>query len=172
MWSAGALLELGDREKLEQFFLSHESELDWPKIKPGETLYEYTVGATGQWEHWSKHVEEFEYPADSVPEYASILVPNVDNIRTHFLINLIAKQERGVLLIGEQGTAKTVMINRYLSEYNPEQQISKTLNFSSATTPNLFQVSMTFRLKSLKFSKLFRYKFDIFSIFDSDRLKV
>lgn len=151
MWSAGALLELADREKLQQFFLTHESEFDWPKILPDETVYEYTVGPNGQWDHWSKYVEEFEYPTDSIPEYASILVPNVDNVRTNFLINLIAKQERGVLLIGEQGTAKSVMINKYLSDYNPELQISKTINFSSATTPNMFQVKSAFSRPQINF---------------------
>ena len=140
MWSAGALLELSDREKMEEFVLSHESGLDWPKTLPGETIFEYTVGHNGKWEHWNKFIDEFEYPPDSILEYASILVPNVDNVRTNFLINLIAKQERGVLLIGEQGTAKTVMIKKCLNEYNPDLQISKTLNFSSATTPNMFQV--------------------------------
>jgi len=84
-------------------------------------------------------VEEFHYPPDSVPQYANILVPNVDNVRTNYLIYQIAKQGKAILLIGEQGTAKTVMINKYLESYNPETQVSKIINFSSETTPNLFQ---------------------------------
>ena len=46
-------------------------------------------------------VPEFVYPKDHIPDYSGILVPNVDNIRTDFLIQVIAKQEKGVLLIGE-----------------------------------------------------------------------
>lgn len=45
-------------------------------------------------------VPEFEYPSDRVLEYYTILVPNVDNTRTLYLIDIIAKQEKAVLLIG------------------------------------------------------------------------
>lgn len=55
-------------------------------------------------------VPEYIYPKDSVPEYTSILVPNIDSVRTDFLMHTIMRQGKAVLLTGEQGTAKTVMI--------------------------------------------------------------
>lgn len=140
MWSLGAVLELDDREKLEQFGLKMPAKLDWPKCKEDESIFEYVVADNGRWQHWTERVEPFLYPDDEVLEYNNILVPNVDNVRTAFLIDNTAKQGKAVLLIGEQGTAKTVMIKGYLNTFDPEYKINKSFNFSSATTPNMVQV--------------------------------
>uniref|UniRef100_A0A671YVZ2 Dynein axonemal heavy chain 8 n=1 Tax=Sparus aurata TaxID=8175 RepID=A0A671YVZ2_SPAAU len=139
MWSLGALLELEDRDKLEAYIQAHESCIDVPQTQSGETMFEYMVNPNGEWCHWNNHVGEYVYPTAHVPNYASILVPNVDNTRTSFLLETITKQRKAVLLIGEQGTAKTVMIKSYTKKYDPETNLSKSLNFSSATQPIMFQ---------------------------------
>lgn len=46
----------------------------------------------GDWEHWNKRVEEYIYPKDHNPDFLSILVPNVDNVRTDYLIHVVSKQ--------------------------------------------------------------------------------
>ncbi|XP_056617792.1 dynein axonemal heavy chain 5 isoform X2 [Triplophysa dalaica] len=145
MWSVGALLELDDRSKLENWLRRHDTiRLDLPDIPPHseDTMFDFYVTNDGQWVHWNSRVEEYIYPPDFTPEYSSILVPNVDNVRTDFLIQTIAKQGKAVLLIGEQGTAKTVIIKGYMSKYDPESHTAKSLNFSSATTPLMFQRSV------------------------------
>uniref|UniRef100_A0A3Q2U2R5 Dynein axonemal heavy chain 5 n=1 Tax=Fundulus heteroclitus TaxID=8078 RepID=A0A3Q2U2R5_FUNHE len=142
MWSSGALLELEDRRKMEAWLRGNDRIcLNLPDIPPhsDNTMFDYYVTAEGHWVHWNTRVEEYFYPSEVIPEYNSILVPNVDNVRTDFLIETIAKQGKAVLLIGEQGTAKTVMIKGYMSKYDPESHVGKSLNFSSATTPLMFQ---------------------------------
>ncbi|TNN79750.1 Dynein heavy chain 5, axonemal [Liparis tanakae] len=144
MWSTGALLELDDRKKMESWLRGNDSiRLNLPDIPldSDDTMFDYHVTADGQWVHWSTRVEEYVYPSEFTPEYSSILVPNVDNVKTDFLIQTIAKQGKAVLLIGEQGTAKTVILKGYMSNYDPETHIGKCLNFSSATTPLMFQVT-------------------------------
>lgn len=102
MWSLGALLELEDRKKLEDWMKENVSNLPLPPASGDDTIFEYMVGETGDWEHWSGLVPEYVYPSDSVPEYTGILVPNVDNVRSDYLIGTISKQGKAVLLIGEQ----------------------------------------------------------------------
>jgi dynein heavy chain len=150
MWSFGAFLELDDRKKLEEYLRSNgEFKLNLPlsEATAEDSIFDYYVDEKGEWSHWNSRVEEYIYPTDHSPEYGSILVPNVDNVRTDFLIKTIAKQNKAVLLIGEQGTAKTVIIKGFMDKYNPEEHAQKTLNFSSATTPNMFQVNIIFVLR-------------------------
>ncbi|EGV96920.1 Dynein heavy chain 5, axonemal [Cricetulus griseus] len=141
MWSVGAVLELEGRRRLELWLSSREvPTLHLPQLTdPGDTMFDYYVAPDGSWRHWSMCTPEYVYPPDITPEYGSILVPNVDNVRTDFLIKTIAKQGKAVLLIGEQGTAKTVIIKGFMSKYDPESHMVKNLNFSSATTPLMFQ---------------------------------
>ncbi|XP_033755107.1 LOW QUALITY PROTEIN: dynein heavy chain 5, axonemal-like [Pecten maximus] len=142
MWSIGAFLELDDRAKLEEYIRNtDEVTLDLPPCRhdSDESMFDFFVNNEGHWEHWEKKLQAYDYPTDSTPEYSSILVPNVDNVRTEYLISIIAKQDKAILLIGEQGTAKTVMINGFMSHYNPEYHLAQSLNFSSATTPYMFQ---------------------------------
>ncbi|KAF7256141.1 hypothetical protein EG68_07439, partial [Paragonimus skrjabini miyazakii] len=138
MWSLGALLELDDRVKLQQHFVSN-GKLPLPRCGTDDTIFEYVVDEKGEWVPWESRVPQYVYPTDYTPEYTSILVPNVDNTRTDFLLHTIAKQTKPVMLIGEQGTAKTVIIKGYCNKYDPEVHAFKTMNFSSATTPNMFQ---------------------------------
>ena len=129
---------------MEEFLREHESKLPLPKCSGGEeTIFEYVVNdSTGEWEHWDIRVEEYVYPADHVPDYLSILVPNVDNARMDFLCHTISKQAKPVLLIGEQGTAKTVIIKGYCCKHDPEVHMFKSFNFSSASTPGMFQATI------------------------------
>lgn len=51
MWSLGALLELEDRDKLEAYIRAHDSNIDVPQTKPGETMFEYMVNPNGNCIH-------------------------------------------------------------------------------------------------------------------------
>uniref|UniRef100_G1SYW3 Dynein axonemal heavy chain 5 n=1 Tax=Oryctolagus cuniculus TaxID=9986 RepID=G1SYW3_RABIT len=141
LWSVGAALEPAGRRRLEHWLREQPaSSLDLPPLAgPGDSAFDYYVALDGTWMHWNTRTQEYVYPSDSIPEYGSILVPNVDNVRTDFLIKTIAKQGKAVLLIGEQGTAKTVIIKGFMSKYDPESHMVKSLNFSSATSPLMFQ---------------------------------
>ena len=49
---------------------------------------------------------------------------------------------RNLLLIGEQGSAKTTLINSFFKKYKSDEHVIMNSNFSSTTTPQLFQKSV------------------------------
>ncbi|XP_014673733.1 PREDICTED: dynein heavy chain 5, axonemal-like [Priapulus caudatus] len=140
MWSLGALLETDDRNKLQEFFYQ-QKRMDMPPVNNDDesTMFDYFVDSRGSWQHWKTKVPGFEYPSNFTVAYPTILVPNVDNVRTEFLINAISAMGKAVLLIGEQGTAKTVIIKNHCNKYDQEHHLFKNFSFSSATTPMIFQ---------------------------------
>lgn len=109
MWALGAPLELEERRKFENLLRTNHSDLPLPQISkddPSPTMFDFLVDTDGTWQHWSNRVADYTYPHDSTPDYTKILVPNVDNTRTEFLIHSIAKQSKPVLLIGVQVRAQ------------------------------------------------------------------
>lgn len=54
-----------------------------------DTIFEFVVGEKGNWEHWNSRVPLYTYPTDTVPEYTSILVPNVDNTRYAYTVQYL-----------------------------------------------------------------------------------
>lgn len=58
----------------------------------GSILKCFFLFNTGEWEHWNNRVEEYIYPKDHNPDFLSILVPNVDNVRTDYLIQVVSSQ--------------------------------------------------------------------------------
>lgn len=104
-WSFGALLNTVDRVKLDQFVREKFITFDLPKHEnfPDATIFDFFVATNGAWEHWRSLVTNYAYPENATPDYLSILVPIIDNVRLDYLIKTIANQERAVLIIGEQG---------------------------------------------------------------------
>lgn len=140
-WALGAFLNSGDRTKMDVFMKKKFKNYDYPKDDEDAdaTIFDFFVSQGGQWEPWKNLVTAYVYPETSTPEYSSILVPIVDNARIEYLIGTIANQERAVLLIGEQGTAKTIMIKNFMKKQNPDTHMVRSFNFSSATSPYQFQ---------------------------------
>lgn len=140
-WSLGAFLSSPDRARMDAFMKKKYKSYDYPKDEDGQdsTIFDFYVAPNGQWEHWRNLVSVYVYPESTTPEYSSILVPIIDNARIEYLVGTIANQERAVLLIGEQGTAKTIMIKNYMKKMNPDTHMGRSFNFSSATSPYQFQ---------------------------------
>lgn len=70
-------------------------------------------------------MEEYIYPSDSTPEYRSILVPNVDNVRTDFLIQTIAMQGKVRLTaLCTESLGEQIFMTRVIGWVSPDRVAS------------------------------------------------
>ncbi|KAK9865923.1 hypothetical protein WJX84_001850 [Apatococcus fuscideae] len=142
-WSLGALLEPKDRILFDAELRSLSDAVP-PKGEDGDTVFEYLVREdTAGWQHWRECVPAWTYPkGEERPKFAQLVIPTLDSVRYEKLLGLVYSVNKGSLLVGGAGTAKTSTINQFMSRFNPEENTSKTITFSSLTTPQIFQMSI------------------------------
>ncbi|RLU25661.1 hypothetical protein DMN91_001818 [Ooceraea biroi] len=141
VWSIGALLETDDRQKYDRYLREKFATLDLPTSDSylDATVFDFFVTNKGVWDTWTSMVTNYVYPESSTPDYCNVVIPIPDNVRIQYLIDLIGRQDKAVLLVGEQGSAKTVMMKSYMKKANPDTTLNRCFNFSSATSAYQFQ---------------------------------
>ena len=85
----------------------------------------------------------FRYPtSDPRPDFASLSVPTAEAARLEALLSLVHAAGGASLLVGAPGTAKTSAAQRFLASRPRAEAVTKTLTFSSLTTPAIVQASV------------------------------
>ena len=141
LWSVGGYLENDDRILLQRFIRENTS-LSLPSLDEDDIFQYYLDRDDGKWRHWKTLMMDYRPPEVSPQSYGSLLVPNVSSLRIDFLMALVSALGENVLLVGVQGSAKTTLINNYLKKFSSEELTVMTRNFSSTTTPQIFQKSI------------------------------
>ena len=140
-WSLGAALLEDGRVKFDSLVkrLSGLSQNDGDTCPSTEmpskedTLFEYYFDFEELfWIPWKQKVPDYVH--EPRKRYNEILVPTVDTIRTTWLLNLMVKIRRPVVLVGETGTSKTATTQNFLRKLDPESTLVLNINFSSRTT--------------------------------------
>lgn len=146
-WSLGSLIDAKDRPAFDAELRSKAGSAMPPK-KESEIIYDYLVAEQdgGAWVHWDSSVPVWAYPSqEEKPKFAQLVIPTMDSVRLERLMQLVYSVNGASLLVGGPGTAKTCTINQFLSRFPPEAATSKTITFSSLTTPQIFQLSIEVR---------------------------
>ncbi|XP_059616596.1 dynein axonemal heavy chain 8-like [Phlebotomus argentipes] len=139
IWSLGALLDANDRKRFQQFIKSQDTNLPWPKITGDQSFFDFFVNSIGEWTHWETNMPESIQLKEENFRFTRMIVPNVESVQLTYLLQRLWKEKRPVLMIGEQGTGKTITVQQLMEKFDSEENVTKTLNFSSLTTPDMFQ---------------------------------
>ncbi|KAL3919835.1 MAG: hypothetical protein SGPRY_005486 [Prymnesium sp.] len=129
IWSIAGVLEAGDRAK---------------------AFYEYRVDDSNSdyaWSNWGSVLPKWVFRGlDLSKEFASLLIPTIDSVRTEHNISLSIRMNRPIILVGGPGTAKTSIIlqashtiHSVIDRADPSTISFKKLSFSAATTPQILQ---------------------------------
>ncbi|KAH0806962.1 dynein heavy chain 10, axonemal-like [Histomonas meleagridis] len=153
IWSFGGTLTTESMIKFDQFIkkLSNWVIIDTPGkfAKAGQlpgidntTLYEYEFNIQKQqWIPWNIKINDYEIPLNI--QFNQIIIPTIDTIRNQYILEkIVNKSNQPILFIGKSGTAKTSTIQNFLSSFDPNDYLTKTLNFSNCTTSMDVQTSI------------------------------
>ncbi len=131
-WSLGAALIEESRVKFDNYVKKLAVLTEVPGkgavAGPGEipihypTLYEYYFDPEEQkWVPWADKVPEYEHQAGL--KFNEILVPTVDTVRNTWLLELMVRIKRPVVLVGETGTSKTATTQNFLRQLDPDHTV-------------------------------------------------
>ncbi|GFR93516.1 dynein heavy chain 10, axonemal, partial [Elysia marginata] len=146
VWSLGAALVEDSRVQFDtylKYLAGMNMVMDERRLAPaGElpgthTLYDYTFDVQKKkWIPWSNLVPAYIHDVDRkfYDKFYDILVPTVETVRSTWLLDLMVKIRRSVVMIGETGTSKTATILDYLRGVDENSTLVLNMNFSSRTT--------------------------------------
>ena len=132
-WSLGASLVGESRTKFDNYVKKLASLTEVPGegavAGPGEipihynTLYEYYFDPEqAKWVPWVNKVPEYRHEPGR--NFHEILVPTVDTVCNMWLLDMMVKVKRPVVLVGETGTSKTATTQNFLRQLDPENTVS------------------------------------------------
>ena len=152
-WAIGGLYEATERFQFHEYLQSKNCQLPQNK-KESETIFDYYINLEdGKAEYKLIIPEKWKPSPEKGFKFSQILLPTLDSWRAEYLINGIldqpkpihsstAFQQNAVLLIGGSGTAKTSSVLMWGGKFDSSVRLFKRINFSSATSPGLFQASI------------------------------
>jgi dynein heavy chain len=140
-WALGGGLEPEDRAKFDAYLRKFDDNQCLPDVDEGQTVYEFYVEpSTLEWKLWRP--PKWTYPNSEKLDFSNLLVPTMDSTRSLFIIENLHKNRKPVLLVGGSGTAKTSTAFIFMNGFDPDDMLQKNVNFSSATTPGMFQATV------------------------------
>jgi len=137
IWSAGGNLQDLSRAKFSQHMRQKFLKLYSSFLFDGEVFDYFIDFQKKEFRRWTDILTEFKYRKE-VP-YFNILVPTADTVKHKFLLDKLISGGFNVLISGETGVGKSVIIQEYLVTAKESEFAFSTLNFSAQTSSKNLQ---------------------------------
>jgi len=147
IWAMGSALTVTDDGTDNRKLFSDWWRAEWKAVKiPTQyTVFDYWYDANSNtFEQWSKSpflsADMMEY--DSTVPMSSVTVPTPETCSVTFWMKILVGMRKPVMLAGPSGTGKTQIVNGMLSDSDPAELLSSTINFNFYTTSAVLQNTM------------------------------
>eukprot|EP00064_Thunnus_orientalis_P003474 superscaffoldBa00000283_g3483 len=102
------------------------------------TVFDYYIDPESKkFEPWSKMVPKFEMDADTPLQ--ACLVHTTETIRVRYFMDRLLEHRRPVMLVGNAGTGKSVLVGDKLGSLDSEKYMIKNVPFNYYTTSAMLQ---------------------------------
>ncbi|XP_037134453.1 dynein heavy chain 9, axonemal [Syngnathus acus] len=102
------------------------------------TVFDYYIDSESKkFEPWSKMVPMFEMDADTPLQ--ACLVHTAESIRVRFFIDCLLEHRRPIMLVGNAGTGKSVLVADKLTSLDPDKYAVANVPFNYYTTSAMLQ---------------------------------
>ena len=135
MWSLGGQL-VGKARVVYDQQVKRWAGLPLPDPLIYDSFYDVTAH---KWIKWQTQVQSYVEPSPF--RFYNVMVPTTDSVLYNYMLTNLAPL-RPILFVGESGTAKTTIIQKYLSELPSTQYSRLNVNFSSRTSAADVQVNI------------------------------
>jgi dynein heavy chain len=139
IWSMCCTVNRASRKAFDAFLrceMTSNGVKNPPPAKGSVYDYKYDV-ASATWVPWNKSVAPYQY--DPKLSFAELIIPTKDSICYTFLLDILVRNKKHVLMTGPTGTGKTVNIQGHLQNGLPDKYVPIPLSFSAQTSANQTQ---------------------------------
>lgn len=139
VWSMCCTVNANSRKMFDAFLRSEMDAHGMTKPFPTEgTIYDYKFDVSrNDWIDWNLSVSPYKY--DPKLSFAELIIPTKDSICYTYLLDILVRNDKHVIMTGPTGTGKTVNILGHLQNGLPEKYVPITLAFSAQTSANQTQ---------------------------------
>ena len=139
IWSMCCTVNNSSRKAFDAF-LRLEMQANSVKNPPPKqgSMYDYKYDVNqAKWIDWNQSVAPYVY--DSKASYAELIIPTKDSICYTYLLDILVRNKKHVLMTGPTGTGKTVNIQGHLQNGLPDKYVPIPISFSAQTSANQTQ---------------------------------
>ena len=145
MWAFGGPMVVDKAGDFRKYFSEAFATTFGPKFPKEKPCFDYMWNLQDEcWTEWNSKVPRYQpIPIGGGPgetPFSQLFVPTSDTVRLTFLMDLLARKGRHVMLVGS-GSGKTSVINQYLNNLDKDTDgfLTATINMSYYTDSNRLQ---------------------------------